>query len=126
VGAVGIKERDRLMGDAACLLAPTLYAEPFCGVAVEAMMCGTPVVTTDFGAFTDTVSPGVSGYRFQTLQEAVDLTQAAIQLDREAVRDYAMSRFSLNAVRPLYERWFDNLDLLWGEGFTTLREKTVA
>jgi glycosyltransferase involved in cell wall biosynthesis len=126
VGPVGIEERAILMGEAAVTLVPTLYAEPFGGVAVESMMCGTPVVTTDFGAFTDTVEEGVSGYRFQTLQEAVDGTVAAMELDRVDVSDYALSRYSMDAVRPSYERWFDNLDLLWGEGFTKLRDKVSA
>jgi hypothetical protein len=26
-------------------------------------------------------------------------------------------------VEPQYDRWFDNLDLLWGEGWTTLRSR---
>lgn len=129
VGAVGIEERARLMGGAAAILTPTLYAEPFGGVAVEAMMCGTPAVTTDFGAFTDTVKPGVSGYRFQTLQEGVDATVSAMQLDRREVRRWALENFSLEAVRPQYERWFANLDLLWcehGDGFQTLRSEMFA
>lgn len=125
VGTVGIEERAELMGGAACLMVPTWYAEPFGGVAVEAMMCGTPVASTDFGAFTDTVRPGISGYRFSTLQEAVDGTEAAMRLDREAVRNYAIENYSMEAVRPMYEHWFDNLDTLWGDGFATLRE-TVA
>ena len=127
VGSVGVEERDRLMGGAACVLMPTLYAEPFGGVAVEAMMCGTPVVTTDFGAFTETVEPGVSGYRFQTLQEAVDATDRAIELNRGDVRRYALDKYSLDAIRPAYERWFGNLDLLWDEGFTKLtpRSETI-
>lgn len=121
VGPVGVEERAELMGGAAVTLVPTLYAEPFGGVAVESMMTGTPVVTTDFGAFTDTVLEGVSGFRFQTLQEAVDATVSAMRLDRGLVRQYAVDNFSLEAVRPLYERWFDNLDCLWGEGWTALR-----
>jgi len=127
VGAVDARERSVLMGGAAVTLAPTVYAEPFGGVAIEAMMCGTPVVTTDFGAFVETVVEGVSGYRFQTLQEAVEATDLALGLDRQTVRDYAVDHYSLDAVRPMYQRWFDNLDGLWGEGWTALREReTVA
>jgi glycosyltransferase involved in cell wall biosynthesis len=125
VGPVGIDDRAKLMGGAAVTLMPTVYIEPFGGVAVESMMCGTPVVTTDFGAFTETVREGVSGFRFQTLQEAVDRTFEAISLDRDAVRDWAISRYSLDAVAPLYERWFANLDELWGEGWAALRSRLV-
>jgi glycosyltransferase involved in cell wall biosynthesis len=114
------------MGGAAATLMPTIYVEPFGGVAVESMMCGTPVVTTDFGAFTETVVEGVSGYRFQTLQEAVDRTVLAMELDREAVRQHAVDLYSLDAVEPLYDRWFTNLDGLWGEGWTALRDRELV
>ena len=126
VGAVGPQERACLMGGAHATLVPTVYLEPFGGVAVESMMCGTPVVTTDFGAFTETVEPGLSGFRFQTLQEAVDMTEACAGLDRRNVREYAMARYSLQAVAPLYDRWFTNLDGLWGEGWTALREREAV
>lgn len=126
VGPVDAVERAALMGGAAVTLVPTIYAEPFGGVAVESMMCGTPVVTTDWGAFVETVEEGVSGYRFQTLQEAVDATEAAMELDRVRVRDYAVGRYSLEAVAPMYDRWFDNLDGLWGEGWTHLRQREAV
>jgi hypothetical protein len=42
------------------------------------------------------------------------------------VRDYALGRYSLEAVAPLYERWFDNLDGLWGEGWTALRSREAV
>lgn len=125
VGPVGVKERAELLGGAAVCLMPTNYSEPFGGVAVEAMMCGTPAVTTDYGAFPETVVQGVSGYRFQTLQEAIDRTRYATVLKREDVRKYAMSNFSLGVVKPMYERWFDNLDLLWDGGFMQLRQESA-
>lgn len=126
VGAVGVEERARLMGGAIATLVPTVYVEPFGGVAVESMMTGTPVVTTDFGAFTETVQEGLSGYRFQTLQEAVDGTIAAAELSRFQIRDYALDRYSLEAVAPKYDRWFSNLDGLWGEGWTALRKPEAS
>jgi hypothetical protein len=126
VGSVGPDERATLMGDAAVTLMPTLYVEPFGGVAVESMICGTPAVTTDFGAFTETVVEGVTGYRFQTLQEAVDATEAAMLLDRTTVRDHAAGLYSLDAIEPLFDRWFTNLDGLWGEGWTALRPRLEA
>lgn len=122
VGPVGVEERARLMGGAAVCLAPTRYLEPFGGVAVEAMVCGTPAVTTNFGAFVETVEEGLTGYRFQTLQEGVDMTLAAMELDRGVIRRRALERFSLEAVAPQYERWFGNLDGLWREGWSELRE----
>lgn len=120
VGAVGIEERAELMGGAAAVIAPTWFLEPFGGVAVEAMLCGTPAVTTDWGAFRETVAEGVSGFRFRTLQEGVDAVRAAMELDREQVRRYALDRYSLEAVGPMFDRWFSRLDGLWTDGWETL------
>lgn len=121
VGPVGAERRAELMGDAACTIMPTIYQEPFGGVAVESMMCGTPVVAKDFGAFVETVREVVSGFTFSTLQEAVDAVEKARGLDRAQVRAWAYDNYSLDAVRPKYERWFSNLDCLWGGGWTEVR-----
>ena len=125
VGTVGVDERAMLMGEAAATIVPTIYQEPFGGVAVESMLTGTPAVGKDFGAFVETIREGVSGFTFSTLQEAVDATEKAIRLDRRQVRQYALDGYSLDAVAPMYDRWFSNLDSLWGAGWTALRERVV-
>lgn len=51
------------------LVVPSMYSEPFAGVCVEAQLCGLPVLTTDCGAFTETVTQGRSGYRCHTLAD---------------------------------------------------------
>ena len=51
---------------------PSLYVERFVHVVVEAGMCGTPILCTDFGAFTETVLPGKTGFRCRTFQDYID------------------------------------------------------
>lgn len=118
-GVVAGEEKAKLMGEARALLCPTLYLEPFGGVAVEAQMCGTPAISTDFGAFPETVEQGVSGFRCRRMDEFVSAVEQAGDLDREAIRARAVDRFSLDAVRPLYEDYFDHLSTLDGAGFNT-------
>ncbi len=120
VGPVGIEERAELMAGARALIAPTAFLEPFGGVAVEAMLSGTPVVASDWGAFTETVVPGVSGYRFSTLAEGVAATRRAMTLKRANVRRHALSRYTLERVGPQFDRWFKQLDGLWDGGWATL------
>lgn len=116
VGQVGYRERAELMSKAYALLVPTLYVEPFGGVAVEAMMCGTPVLASDWGAFTEIVTPDL-GRRFRTLRDANQVLPELEGLSRLAIRKTAIERFSLDAVGPMFSEWFDALDTLWGAGF---------
>lgn len=120
LGVLGVKERAREMANAYALLAPTSYVEPFGGVAVEAMMCGTPVIATDWGAFPETVENNVSGFRFRTLAEAVRAVEDARDLIPCGIRSYAEKRYSLKAVKPLFEEWFDALRTLNRKGWYEL------
>lgn len=120
VGELGVEERASYMARARALLCPTLYVEPFGGVAVEAMLSGTPVIATDWGAFTETVTDLV-GSRFRTLAEGAaavrDWWESGDPIDHEAIRQHAIRRYSLDAVRPRFERWLGQLQGLWGEGW---------
>lgn len=115
-GMVGFKERAELMANAAAVIVPTLYIEPFGGVAVEAMLSGTPVIASDWGSFTEIVTPEV-GRRFRTLRQGVDAFYESQSLDRRKIRLHAISRYSLHAVGPMFSAWFDQLDTLWGAGW---------
>lgn len=125
VGVVGPAKRAEIIGNAAAVFVPTLYIEPFGGVAAEAMLCGTPVITTDWGAFTETVDQGVTGYRCHTFAEFVDAAQLAPTLNRDRIRAHAISRWSLDAVAPQYEAYFERLNGLWGDGWYTQRKATA-
>jgi glycosyltransferase involved in cell wall biosynthesis len=116
-GPLDAEERRRFLGNAMALIVPTTYIEPFGGVAVEAMLCGTPVIASDWGAFTETVWDGLTGYRFATLREGVEAVGKCGGLVPEQVERVARARYSLEAVRPKFERWFDRLSSLYGSGW---------
>jgi glycosyltransferase involved in cell wall biosynthesis len=116
LGILGREERAEVLARASCLLVPTLYIEPFGGVAVEAMLSGTPVVASDWGAFTETIEEGVTGYRFSTLHGGVRAVEDALRLSRAAVHE-AAARYSLQSVQPSFAAYFQQLLTLWGEGW---------
>jgi len=60
-GWVEFDDKVDLLGRAACLLFPCQWDEPFGLVAIEAMACGTPVVTLRNGATPELVSHGLTG-----------------------------------------------------------------
>lgn len=99
-------ERGPLLGNAKLVLMPTAYVEPFGGVAVEAMLCGTPVAASPFGVFTETIQQGQTGWRCRTLNDWMRAVELAPTLDRRAISAYAQGRYSLEAVGPLYDHAF--------------------
>jgi glycosyltransferase involved in cell wall biosynthesis len=115
-GIVGFAERNELMSNAAATIVPTLYIEPFGGVAVEAMLAGSPVIASDWGSFTEIVTPDV-GARFRTPSQGAAAFGTVQKLNRKDIRRSAKARFSQEAVGPMFMRWMDQLDTLWGEGF---------
>ncbi len=96
-----------LLGEAVAVLMPSLYLEPFGYVAIEAQMCGTPAITTDWGAFPETVEQGVTGFRCRTRAEFLAALAAAPALDRGEIRRRAVARFGIEAVGPQYLAYFD-------------------
>jgi glycosyltransferase involved in cell wall biosynthesis len=120
IGPVGPEERGELMSNAIALMCPTRYIEPFGGVAVEAQLCGTPVISSDWGAFTETVVQGVTGYRCHTLGEMAWAITDVENLDPQTIRDRAVSLYSCDAVAPLYESYFKSVaDVIGGQGWYT-------
>lgn len=117
VGEVGPEKRAELMGGATVLFAPTQYIEPFGNVAVEAQLCGTPVISTDWGAFTETVINGMSGYRCRTLSEFKDAANRTHRLSRDNIAKNARKKYSSSAVGARFERYFKRLETLWGDGW---------
>ncbi len=69
-GHVAPHEVERELTDAWALVAPSLWAEPFGLVAVEAIVRGVPVLASANGGFGESIVPGVSGLLFPNGDEA--------------------------------------------------------
>jgi len=108
VGYADVTKRKELMKNAICSFAPTEYLECFGGVHIEAMLHGTPVLTTDFGVYPGTVINGLNGYRCNTLDDFVKAGKKIGNLDRSAVRASAEKYLSPNVALE-YQKWFDDL-----------------
>lgn len=117
VGPVGAEERAKLMGSATATFAPTQYIEPFGNVVIEAQACGTPTITTDWGAFTETNINGLTGYRCRSFQEFCDATEKVKQLDPVKIHDRAINLYSVDAIKYQYESYFKRLETLWDQGW---------
>lgn len=120
LGAVDSVERNKWMARAQCVLTPTMYIEPFNQVAVEAQLCGTPVVATDFGGFTETIKHGHTGFRCNYLGEFAQAINDCTKLKPSYIRSRAVEKYSIEAVAPQYQKYFERLMMLWDKGWDTL------
>lgn len=106
--SVGPDERRPLLAKAKALFVPSQYVEPFGGVHMEAALSGTPVITSDWGVFPETVIQGVTGYRCTTLREYVWAAAHIETIEPQACREWALN-FTLAAAAPRYDAYLQRL-----------------
>ncbi len=121
-GPISGTARSEFLRNARALLAPTVFTEPFCGMAVEAMLCGTPVVSVNYGAMTETVTEGVMGYKCHTLQDWIDGINNVGNLDRRTIASIARNQWSLEACGRRYDKIFCQLNDLYRRGWYETKE----
>jgi glycosyltransferase involved in cell wall biosynthesis len=94
VGEVDREGRLELLSGAECLLNPIAWPEPFGMVMIEALACGTPVLTTDCGAAPEIVQDGVVGFVRSRPSDLVEALGRIGEIDRLACRARVEARFS--------------------------------
>ncbi len=117
VGFAGVETRKKLLSKAKAVFMPTTYFEAFGYVAIEAMFSGTPVITTDFGAFPETIKQGVTGFRCRNFAE---FWRAALDVDKlkpEDCRKWAIDNFSMDRAAKMYEDYFNIILNKYGKGW---------
>ena len=109
LGSVGPEHRAEVLGDAAALLHPIHFDEPFGLSVVESMICGTPVVAYERGSMTEIVDEGVTGLLVAGLDDAVAAVGRVDSVDRAACRARAAERFSAERMVDDYIRVYEQV-----------------
>jgi glycosyltransferase involved in cell wall biosynthesis len=102
VGEIGDGEKAEFLGNAAALVFPIDWPEPFGLVMIEAMACGTPVIAFRCGAVPEIITHGVSGFIVDNIHEAVLAVPLALALDRAQVRAAFENRFTVDRMAEDY------------------------
>lgn len=108
-GFADVEKRKQLMAHATAVFTPTEYLECFAGTHVEAMLAGTPIITTDFAVFGgNTFQNNVHGFKCNTLDDFVWAVNHAKNLKPAVIRKHA-ERFLMDNVRWDFQKWFEDL-----------------
>lgn len=106
LGCVDEIKRKELLANAKALIMPTCYSEPFGGVVIEAGLSGTPVITSDFGAFPEIVLHGKTGYRCRTMDHFIYAVKNIHKIKPQTCRSWTVKNFSMSRIALKYEEYF--------------------
>jgi glycosyltransferase involved in cell wall biosynthesis len=109
IGEIGEKEKDEFLGDALALVSPVAWPEPFGLVFIEALACGTPVITYRRGSVPEIIQHGVTGYVVSGMKGAVAAVSQLGNLNRWDCRSDFERRFRAARMRRDYERIYETL-----------------
>lgn len=90
-GVANAEQRKNLMKNAKAVIGLTYYVEPFGNMIIEANLSGTPVITTDWGAFPEIVHQGVTGYRIRNFKSLLNAIESVDKLDPAACRKWGLN-----------------------------------
>jgi len=102
IGEVNDAEKNECLGQAAALLVPIQWDEPFGIVFAEALAVGTPVISCPRGALPEIVDPGRTGFLIRSIEDGIAAVRQLPVIDRARCRRAAESRFSCEVIAPRY------------------------
>ncbi len=109
VGEIGYPEKNEFLGDAAALLFPINWPEPFGLVMIEAMACGTPVIAFPRGSVPEIIDPGITGFLVNDVEEAATAVKSISAINRTACRQQFERRFTARRMSEDYLALYQRL-----------------
>jgi len=109
VGEIGEADKGSFLGDAAVLLFPIDWPEPFGLVLIEAMATGTPVIAFGRGSVPEIIEDGLTGFIVDSVDAAAAAVPLARRLDRSAIRRRFEQRFTAERMVYDYLRIYDQI-----------------
>ncbi len=102
IGEINERDKTKFLGEAAALVFPVDWPEPFGLVMIEAMACGTPVLAFRGGSIPEVIDIGVTGNVVDSEDEAIAALPAISSYDRRAVRQRFEQRFTATRMAQNY------------------------
>lgn len=110
VGEADLAAKNELLGNAAAMLFPIQWDEPFGLVMLEAMACGTPVLALPGGSVSEVVESGISGFICGSVKEMAERArQLPAGFSPGVVRQQVKERFSLERMVTRYVKLYESI-----------------
>jgi glycosyltransferase involved in cell wall biosynthesis len=109
IGEIREDQKSEFLGNAAALLFPIAWREPFGLVMIESMACGTPVIAFENGSVPEVLEDGVTGFIVRDELEAVEAVGRAVALDRDRIRAEFERRFTARRMAQNYVSVYSRL-----------------
>jgi len=93
MGEADARLKRELYAKAYCLILPLCWEEPFGLVMIEAMACGTPVVSFARGSASEVVVDGETGYIVRDVGEMVDAVRRVDRISPRRCRQHVEDNF---------------------------------
>lgn len=108
VWVVDFEQRAKLMWEAKAVFVPSQYHEPFWGVAVEALLCWTPIITSDNWWLQEINRHGITWFRCRSFKDYCRAFGNLDIIDPE-ISNSARQYFSLESIAPLYKKQIEKV-----------------
>lgn len=109
IGEADYHRKRELLAQACCLLAPITWEEPFGLFFIEAMACGTPVVTFKRGSAPEVVRHGKTGFVASALDEMVEAVGRVQEIDPRRCRQHVEWNFDVPRLADDYLRAYERV-----------------
>lgn len=109
VGELDDHDKDEFLGQAAALLFPIDWPEPFGLVMIEALACGTPVIAWRHGSVGEVITHGKTGWLCEDVADGVRAVHQLGRIDRRRCRAVFEQRFTAERMARDYVAIFEQL-----------------
>ncbi|HUD06760.1 MAG TPA: glycosyltransferase family 4 protein [Candidatus Saccharimonadales bacterium] len=107
LGEVDAKAKNDLLKNAKALLSPIQWDEPFGLATVEALSCGTPVLTYKRGSMSEIISDGKNGFLCENESDMLRAITKIGKIDRQFCRADVAKRFSASLMAKRYVKVYE-------------------